>query len=207
MAIVTMLLTGVTLRKYLFSMRPGCLDTHVALGFAVDIARGMECLHSHGIIHCDLKPGNPFTFAATFLHAIPSRLTKPAVNSTLEPRSPGTSSLMATTPQVQRNPEGEDEKKKLRDVVEKMERLRDVVEKNRRGDAGGYWDFGQTPWDSYEIVKMCKRLEDIMVLEDSSERPYGTKECVVSRSREGINSLRYLFDQMSSRRFSEPKWT
>ncbi|CAM8980084.1 unnamed protein product [Rhodiola kirilowii] len=58
MAIVTELLTGGTLRKYLFSMRPGCLDTRVALGFALDIARGMECLHSHGIIHRDLKPEN-----------------------------------------------------------------------------------------------------------------------------------------------------
>lgn len=58
MVIVTELLTGGTLRKYLFNMRPGCLDTRVALGFALDIARGMECLHSHGIIHRDLKPGN-----------------------------------------------------------------------------------------------------------------------------------------------------
>ncbi|KAL9667331.1 hypothetical protein QQ045_001683 [Rhodiola kirilowii] len=82
----------------------------------------------------------------------------------------------------------------------KIERLRDVVEKNGRG---GYWDFGQSLWDSYEIVKVCKRLEDGMVLEDS----YCSKECGVGRSREGINSLRYLFDQMSSRRFSEPKWT
>ncbi|CAM8989200.1 unnamed protein product [Rhodiola kirilowii] len=63
MAIVTELLTGGTLRKYLFRTWPGCLDTHVALGFALDIARGMECLHSHGIIHRDLKPENLFVSA------------------------------------------------------------------------------------------------------------------------------------------------
>lgn len=58
MVIVTELLLGGTLRKYLLNMRPKCLDRHVAIGFALDIARAMECLHSHGIIHRDLKPGN-----------------------------------------------------------------------------------------------------------------------------------------------------
>ncbi|XP_060191956.1 serine/threonine-protein kinase STY13-like isoform X2 [Lycium barbarum] len=58
MVIVTELLLGGTLRKYLVSMRPRCLDTAVAIRFALDIARGMECLHSHGIIHRDLKPEN-----------------------------------------------------------------------------------------------------------------------------------------------------
>lgn len=66
MVIVTELLTGGTLRKYLLNMRPrGLLDTRVAIGFALDIARAMECLHSHGIIHRDLKPGKlnfPFLF-------------------------------------------------------------------------------------------------------------------------------------------------
>jgi len=57
MVIVTELLLGGTLRKYLLSMRPKCLDMRVAVGFALDIARAMECLHSHGIIHRDLKPG------------------------------------------------------------------------------------------------------------------------------------------------------
>ncbi|KAK1381950.1 Protein kinase domain-containing protein [Heracleum sosnowskyi] len=54
--IVTELLVGGTLRKYLVNMRPRCLDLRVAVGFALDIARAMECLHSHGIIHRDLKP-------------------------------------------------------------------------------------------------------------------------------------------------------
>ncbi|MBA0733247.1 hypothetical protein Gogos_017282 [Gossypium gossypioides] len=58
MVIVTELLLGGTLRKYLLNMRPKCLDMSVAIGFALDIARAMECLHSHGIIHRDLKPEN-----------------------------------------------------------------------------------------------------------------------------------------------------
>ncbi|CAI0456962.1 unnamed protein product [Linum tenue] len=58
MVIVTELLLGGTLRKYLLNMRPRCLEKHVAIGFALDIARAMECLHSHGIIHRDLKPDN-----------------------------------------------------------------------------------------------------------------------------------------------------
>ncbi|KAF8408310.1 hypothetical protein HHK36_007459 [Tetracentron sinense] len=58
MVVVTELLLGGSLRKYLLNMRPRCLDISVAVGFALDIARAMECLHSHGIIHRDLKPDN-----------------------------------------------------------------------------------------------------------------------------------------------------
>ncbi|XP_031103014.1 serine/threonine/tyrosine-protein kinase HT1 isoform X2 [Ipomoea triloba] len=58
MVIVTELLPGMSLRKYLNSLRPEKLDLHVALSFAVDIARAMECLHANGIIHRDLKPDN-----------------------------------------------------------------------------------------------------------------------------------------------------
>ncbi|XP_022761404.1 serine/threonine-protein kinase HT1-like isoform X2 [Durio zibethinus] len=58
MAIVTELLPGMSLRKYLISIRPKVLDLHVALNFALDIARAMDCLHANGIIHRDLKPDN-----------------------------------------------------------------------------------------------------------------------------------------------------
>ncbi|KAM0033649.1 putative dual-specificity kinase [Helianthus debilis subsp. tardiflorus] len=43
MVIVTELLTGGTLRKHLVNMRPRNLDTRVAIGFAIDIPRAMEC--------------------------------------------------------------------------------------------------------------------------------------------------------------------
>ncbi|KAM0944177.1 putative dual-specificity kinase TKL-Pl-4 family [Dioscorea sansibarensis] len=58
MVVVTELLLGGSLRKYMVSTRPRCLDTRVAVGFALDIARAMECLHAHAIIHRDLKPEN-----------------------------------------------------------------------------------------------------------------------------------------------------
>ncbi|XWS22088.1 hypothetical protein CRYUN_Cryun29cG0004300 [Craigia yunnanensis] len=58
MAIVLELLPGMSLRKYLNSIRPKVLDLHVALNFALDIARAMDCLHANGIIHRDLKPDN-----------------------------------------------------------------------------------------------------------------------------------------------------
>ncbi|XP_059668131.1 serine/threonine-protein kinase STY13 [Cornus florida] len=58
MVIVTELLPGMSLRKYLVGIRPNQLDIRVALSFALDIARAMDCLHANGIIHRDLKPDN-----------------------------------------------------------------------------------------------------------------------------------------------------
>ncbi|XP_072959763.1 serine/threonine-protein kinase STY13-like [Typha angustifolia] len=58
MVVVTELLLGGSLRKYMVNMRPRSLEPRAAVVFALDIARAMECLHSHGIIHRDLKPEN-----------------------------------------------------------------------------------------------------------------------------------------------------
>ncbi|XP_071741878.1 serine/threonine-protein kinase STY13-like [Rutidosis leptorrhynchoides] len=58
MVIVSELLPGMSLRKYLGSIRPNQLDLRLALNFALDIAQAMECLHANGIIHRDLKPDN-----------------------------------------------------------------------------------------------------------------------------------------------------
>lgn len=58
MVIVTELLPGMSLKKYLASIQPMQLDLRLATSFAVDIACAMECLHANGIIHRDLKPDN-----------------------------------------------------------------------------------------------------------------------------------------------------
>ncbi|CAL5389996.1 unnamed protein product [Camellia sinensis] len=58
MVIVTELLPGMSLRKYLVSIRPKQLDLHVVISFSLDIARALDCLHANGIIHRDLKPDN-----------------------------------------------------------------------------------------------------------------------------------------------------
>lgn len=57
MVIVSELLPGMSLKNYLNSLRPSQLDIHTAIGYALDIAHAMECLHANGIIHRDLKPG------------------------------------------------------------------------------------------------------------------------------------------------------
>lgn len=58
MVLVTELLLGGSLRKYMMNLRPKQLDLYLALTYALDIARVMECLHANGIIHRDLKPDN-----------------------------------------------------------------------------------------------------------------------------------------------------
>ncbi|CAM6112737.1 unnamed protein product [Calypogeia fissa] len=58
MVIVTELLGGKSLRKFMASQRPKKIDLRRAVSFALDIAQAMDCLHLNGIIHRDLKPDN-----------------------------------------------------------------------------------------------------------------------------------------------------
>ncbi|CAL9051534.1 unnamed protein product [Musa banksii] len=58
MVIATELLPGMSLKKYLSTIRPKQLDLYKAISFALDIAHAMDCLHANGIIHRDLKPDN-----------------------------------------------------------------------------------------------------------------------------------------------------
>ncbi|XP_065875129.1 serine/threonine/tyrosine-protein kinase HT1 [Euphorbia lathyris] len=58
MFLITELLRGSTLQKYLWSIRPKRLDMKLSLSYALDISRAMEYLHENGIIHRDLKPSN-----------------------------------------------------------------------------------------------------------------------------------------------------
>lgn len=67
MVIVTELLPGMSLRKYLLSIRPNQLDLHTALSFSIDIARALDCLHANGIIHRDLKPGTGYLVCSYLL--------------------------------------------------------------------------------------------------------------------------------------------
>ncbi|XP_047182198.1 serine/threonine/tyrosine-protein kinase HT1-like [Vigna umbellata] len=58
MMIITELLEGCSLHKYLESIYPNALSLEQSISFALDISQAMEYLHANGIIHRDLKPGN-----------------------------------------------------------------------------------------------------------------------------------------------------
>ncbi|KAK8513130.1 hypothetical protein V6N13_032381 [Hibiscus sabdariffa] len=73
-----------------------------------------------------------------------------------------------------------------------------------------HWDFGQSLWDSYELVTLSKKLETSLVLDDplstaGSELEQGNSSKAQKRPKESKNSLRNLLKRVtsSSRRFNE----
>lgn len=66
-----------------------------------------------------------------------------------------------------------------------------------REESGRSWDFGQSLWDSYEIISVSKKLERGLALEDQ------LSEGKPKKRKESKNSLRNLFNKMSSRRFND----
>ncbi|CAL9082135.1 unnamed protein product [Musa textilis] len=56
--IITEYMAGGSLRKYLHKQEPYSLPHDLILKFSLDVARGMNYLHSQGIIHRDLKSEN-----------------------------------------------------------------------------------------------------------------------------------------------------
>nr|XP_011464159.1 PREDICTED: uncharacterized protein LOC105351484 [Fragaria vesca subsp. vesca] len=83
----------------------------------------------------------------------------------------------------------------------KLEAMREAASSSA-SDRGtnAKWDFGQSLWDAYEIVAVSKRLESGLVIDGELD---GSSGRVHRRRRESKNSLRSLFDKMSSRRYTE----
>ncbi|CAL0310207.1 unnamed protein product [Lupinus luteus] len=56
--VLTEYASGGSLRSYLNKLKSKPMPLKKILGFSLDIARGMEYIHSQGIVHRDLKPDN-----------------------------------------------------------------------------------------------------------------------------------------------------
>lgn len=75
----------------------------------------------------------------------------------------------------------------------------------KHNGSGASWDFGQSLWDSYEIVTVSKRLEAGLVLDhqfpDEASGTFGKTRS--RRKLESKNSLRNILNRVSSRRFDD----
>ncbi|XP_057514448.1 uncharacterized protein LOC130796156 [Actinidia eriantha] len=66
-----------------------------------------------------------------------------------------------------------------------------------------HWDFGLSLWDSFEIVSVSKRLEAGLVLDHQFPELDDLSLRIKKRGTESDNSLRNLFNRLSSRRYNE----
>jgi hypothetical protein len=106
--IVSELLQGRSLREHL---RGGVLATGQAVGWAVQVCRGLQALHSHGIVHRDLKPENVFVTTDGWVKILDFGLAGPArdvddgagLDTTEDAPGGGTTAYMAPE-QVRRQP-------------------------------------------------------------------------------------------------------
>lgn len=85
-------------------------------------------------------------------------------------------------------------------------KLEAIRTRSSAGDRSGgpRWDFSQSLWDSYEIVTVSKKLEAGLVLDGDVFHEYdgGGRGRVQRKHTESNNSLRNLFNRVSSRRFN-----
>ncbi|GFZ03865.1 hypothetical protein Acr_16g0004890 [Actinidia rufa] len=66
-----------------------------------------------------------------------------------------------------------------------------------------HWDFGLSLWDSFEIVSVSRRLEAGLVLDHQFPELDDLSLRIKKRGTESDNSLRKLFNRLSSRRYNE----
>ncbi|XP_061364867.1 uncharacterized protein LOC133308275 [Gastrolobium bilobum] len=68
-----------------------------------------------------------------------------------------------------------------------------------------HWNFQQSLWDSYELVTVSRRIETGLALDNPFDDLCGSFRIQTRRKQESKNSLRNLFNHMSSRRFNASK--
>ncbi|XP_073035353.1 uncharacterized protein [Primulina eburnea] len=82
----------------------------------------------------------------------------------------------------------------------KIEAIRMTIKRDR---CNASWDFRQSLWDSYEIVTVSKKLEMGLVVNDDSFIGTHSQDGCIKRRQESKNSLRNLFNKMSSKRLQD----
>ncbi|KAK7347070.1 hypothetical protein VNO80_21597 [Phaseolus coccineus] len=82
----------------------------------------------------------------------------------------------------------------------------EALKKPPTSSQDSYWDFQQSLWDSYELVTVSRRIETGLTLDNPFHDLCGSTpiQPKPNPKPESKNSLRNLFNLMSSRRFNAP---